>query len=191
MCGRTLSSAALEEDKRHMRQRKDHDGYSLVTWFDPSLFATDVGIAIFLALLVIAGVFIVIYVVAFVFTNLLSFGEVHRSRKYYKKVEAFNLDEREGSRLGRKLNQTNIYFSLVLLVFAIEEGARFILHTGPATFEIWVFRIICFALFAIIMAKFLVRLHRWLSFKSSITFQKTCNQIKEYEREPDKWFHAK
>jgi hypothetical protein len=158
-----------------------------LSWIDLTFLpVSDAGLVIFLALIAVVGVYVVVYAVAFLFTHLLSLGEVNRARSYYNGVDSYALDESEGTKLARKLYRTTLYFSLIVLVFAVEEGVRYFLHTGPATDEIWLFRFACLAVFTIITGVFFVRLHRWLSFKSTSKFQQTSKQIKDYRSQEHK-----
>jgi hypothetical protein len=158
-----------------------------LSWIDLTFLPiSDAGLVIFLGLIAIVGVYVVVYAVAFIFTHLLSLGEVNRARRYYNAVDSYELDESEGTKLARKLYRTTLYFSLIVLVFAVEEGIRYFLHTGPATYEIWIFRFACLAVFTIITGVFFVRLHRWLSFKSTSKFQQTSKRINEYRSEEQK-----
>jgi hypothetical protein len=165
------------------KKQERTDRWHGLSWIDLTFLPiSDVGMAVFLVLLLIFGVLVVLYAVAFTFTYLLSFGEVNRARKFYNQVMQYELGENEGTLLGRELYRTNTYFTLVLLVFGVEEGVRYFLHTGPATLEIWLFRFACLAAFTVVTGVFLVRLHRWLSFKSTQRFQQTHRQIQEHSR---------
>lgn len=166
-----------------------HDGYrkgeelhlpSDIQWY--TISSGDLGLLILTVLFVILGAFVLIYAVAFAFANIVSLGEVAAARKYRRKTERLGLEEREGRKIAGKLSRTTIYFTSVLLALTVEEGYRYIFHTGSADSLIWAFRIVCFALFILITGVLFVRLYRWMSFKSSTTYQKTINKIKEVEK---------
>jgi hypothetical protein len=179
LCAKADLESKAQEDRHRIARG--------LSWIDLTFLPiSDAGLVIFLALIAVVGVYVVVYAVAFLFTHLLSLGEVNRARRYYSAVDSHALDESEGTKLARKLYRTTLYFSLIVLVFAVEEGVRYFLHTGPATYEIWVFRFACLAVFTVVTGVFFVRLHRWLSFKSTSKFQQISKRIKEYRSEEHK-----
>ena len=153
------------------------------SWVDLSFLPiSDLGLVVFLLLIVLVGVYVVIYAIAFAFTHLLSLGEVNRARRYKNNVDRYDLDDSEGITLAGKLYRTTLYFSAILFVFAIEEGLRYLLKTGAADLFVWIFRFGCLGVATLITGVFFVRLHRWLSFKSTEKFEKTSKQIKEHQQ---------
>lgn len=145
------------------------------------------GIILLLILLILVAELFLIYAIAIAFTYILSWGETHRARQYFKKVERLRLSEPEGTGIARRLDRTKIYFSVVFFVFAAEETIRFVLHTGSATFgdvyglAVWGFRFVCLAIFIIVTSLFLVRLFRWRSFVSTPTYEKVQRAIEAHE----------
>jgi len=133
------------------------------------------GIILLLILVILLAEAFLLYAIAIAFTYILSLGETHRAKRYFKKVERLQLSEPEGTGIARRLDRTKTYFSAVFFVFAAEETIRFVLHTGPATFGdtygliVWGFRFVCLGVFIVITSVFLVRLHRWRSFVSTPT----------------------
>jgi hypothetical protein len=153
------------------------------SWIDLSFLPiSDIGLVVFLILIVLVGVYVVIYAVAFAFTHLLSLGEVNRARIYGNNIERYGLDDDEGITLASKLYRTTLYFSAILLVFTLEEGSRYLLHTGAADLFVWIFRFGCLGVATLLTGVFFVRLHRWLSFKSTSKFEKTSKQIRELQQ---------
>jgi hypothetical protein len=142
---------------------------------------SDVGSAILLLILVVGGVFALVYFVGVAFLNLITFGELHRASVYSSKVKRYSIGESKGYTLARGLTKLNIYFSIVLTVFTAEEVIRYLLHTGPATLEIWYFRIACLAIIAAILVFFYVRLRRWMSFKVKREFVEASNEITQQD----------
>jgi hypothetical protein len=137
------------------------------------------------------GVAILAYFIALAFANLITFGEVHKASVYSRKVRRYSIEEREGYSLARRLTKTNIYFSLLLFVFTAEEAIRYVLHTGPATIEIWWFRIACLAIFITILGVFFVRLSRWHNFKSTRNFLRASDEIRQREIERSATYRGK
>lgn len=159
------------------KKTKDNPTFS---WIDLTFLPiSDVGLVVFLMLIALVGVYVVVYAIAFAFTHLLSLGEVNRARKYGNNVNAYELEDNEGTALARRLYRTTLYFSAILLVFVVEEGLRYLLHTGPADLLVWTFRFGCFGVATLITGVFFVRLHRWISFKSTAKFEKISKQIKD------------
>ena len=147
------------------------------------LSASDVGSAILLLIILVGGVFAMAYFVLVAFLNLITFGEVHRASVYSSKVKRYSIEEPKGYPLARGLTKLNIYFSAVLTVFTAEEVIRYVLHTGPATLEIWYFRIACLAVFVLILSVFFGRLRRWMNFKSEPQFLRTSDEIMRHDKE--------
>jgi hypothetical protein len=182
-----------EEERRRERRRGEGSGGGGL-WVGDLFNGAAVGdgaMLVLLVILVLAGVAILVYFIAIVIANLLSFGEVHRANVYCKKVKRYSIEETTGCDLAKRLTRTNVYFSVILFVFTAEEAVRYVLHTGPATIEIWWFRIACLAIFIIILGVFLVRLSRWLNFKSTTGFLKVSDEIRQYEKETKAMYQRK
>jgi hypothetical protein len=174
-----------EEERRRQQRTGDQSGGGGF-WVGDLFNGAAVGdgaMLVLLVILVLAGAAILVYFIAIVLANLLSFGEVHRANTYRKKVKMYSIEETRGCDLAKRLTRTNAYFSVVLFVFTAEEAIRYVLHTGPATIEIWFFRIACLAIFIIILGVFFVRLSRWHSFKSTRDFVKASEEIRKSEEE--------
>ncbi len=174
-----------EDKKRHKKSPYylDSGGGWDLSGISTGASASDAGLTILLLILIMVGVAILAYFIALAFANLITFGEVHKASMYSKKVRRYSIEEWEGYSLARRLTKTNIYFSVVLFVFTSEEAIRYVLHTGPATIEIWWFRIACLAIFIIILGAFFVRLSRWHNFKSTRNFLKASDEIRQCEQE--------
>jgi hypothetical protein len=181
MEGRQMSS---EDEKRRRKQQPSSGGRDW-RWFPGDLFngfaVSDASLAMVLIILLLAGVAVLVYFIAIVLANFLSFGEVHKASVYCKKVRRYSIDEPRGCGLASQLTRMNIYFSVLLFFFTAEEAIRYVLHTGTATLEIWYFRFACLAIFAVILAVFLVRLRRWMIFTSNAEFSEAEYQIKKRE----------
>jgi hypothetical protein len=149
----------------------------------PALPVGEVGLLMLLLLLILGGVAILFYFMALAFLNLITFGEVHRASEYCDKVTRYRIWEPIGCSLAGKLTKLNLYFTAVLFVLTAEEVIRYILHTGPATASIWMFRISCFAALTLILGLFLVRFSKWLNFKSRPEYLRASNEIRQYEKE--------
>lgn len=180
-------------NRRERRERGEESGSSGGFWAFGDLFngaaVSDGAMLILLAILVLAGVAVLVYFIAIVLANFLSFGEVHRASVYCKKVKRYSIGEEKGCNLARRLTRMSAYFSVILFVFTAEEAIRYVLHTGPATIEIWWFRIACLIVFIVIFGNFLLRLSRWVGFKSTPSYLKTSDEIRQYENKP--MYHGK
>jgi H+/Cl- antiporter ClcA len=186
MEGFLVSSEEEEEERRRNRKEEARSGdgsFLAVGDLFNGAAVGDGAMLVLLVILVLAGVAILVYFVAIILVNFLSLGEVHRASVYRKKVERYLIDEEKGCDLAGRLTRLNVYFSAILFVFTAEEAVRYVLHTGPATIEIWWFRIACLAIFVIILGVFLVRVSRWVSFKSTTDFLKASNEIRLCEKE--------
>lgn len=176
-----------EENRKHSESR-DHPDLgetlgSVLGNTTTTLPVGEVGLLMLLLLLVLGGVAILFYFMSLAFLNLITFGEVHRASAYCDKVIRYRIWEPIGCSLAGKLTRLNLYFTAVLFVFTAEEVIRYILHTGPATTSIWMFRISCFAALTLILGLFLVRFSKWLNFKSRPEYLRASNEIRQYEKE--------
>jgi hypothetical protein len=176
---------SLEDQERERREHASGDrggGWFIGDFFN-GFAVSDASMLILLVILVLAGVAVLVYFVGIVLANFFSFGEVHKASVYCKKVRRYSIDEPKGCTLARGLTKMNLYFSILLFFFTAEEAIRYVLHTGPATLEIWYFRFACLIIFAVILAVFLIRLRRWSIHTSKADFLRAENQIKEHEAE--------
>jgi hypothetical protein len=174
-----------ERDGKERPKDRSNSGHRDWSWFPADFFngfaVSDASAAILLVILILAGTAVLVYFVAIVLANILSFGEVHKASVYCKKARMYSIDETSGCEQARNLTRMNLYFSIVLFIFTAEEVIRYVLHTGTATIEIWYFRFTCLVIFAVILAIFLVRLRRWIIFQSDPAFMNASKEIKRQE----------
>jgi hypothetical protein len=164
---------------------------------EPSaIFISDFGAALLLglfgliALLVVTfafafvvaiGLFIAAYSIAFGFSYLVSFGEVGRAGEYARAIGRLKIKDSEGFASAKQLVRTRLYFAFVLFALSAEEVIRFLLNTGPATAEAWLFRLGCLAVYMIAIALFAGRLAKWRQFKRTDAYKETLAAIKRLE----------
>ncbi|WXG44659.1 MAG: hypothetical protein WED04_11605 [Promethearchaeati archaeon SRVP18_Atabeyarchaeia-1] len=177
-----VMTLGAEKERRSGHQGSTGGGSLDLSGLSTGASASDAGFTILLLILVIAGAVILAYFVVIAFVNLITFGEVHKASVYSRKIRRYSIEDEEGCSLARGLTKTNIYFSVVLSVFTAEEAIRYVFHTGPATAEIWVFRLACLFIFIVILGVFLARLSRWMRFKSTTAFLKASDEIRDVER---------
>jgi len=170
---------------------------SLKEGVEPSaIFLSDFGAALLLVLLgligllimtfafafvVTIGLFIAAYSIAFGFSYLISFGEVERAGEYARTVESLKIKDSEGITFARRLVRTRLYFAFILFALGAEEVARFVLNTGPANVEVWVFRLGCLAVYVLATVVFASRFANWRRFKHTSTYKESLEAIRKLE----------
>jgi hypothetical protein len=164
---------------------------------EPSaIFVSDFGAALLLglfgliALLVVTfafafvvaiGLFIAAYSIAFGFSYMVSFGEVERAGQYARAVGTLKIKDSEGVAFAKRLVRTRLYFAFILFTLGAEEVIRFLLNTGSATVEIWMFRLGCLAVYVLATAVFADRSAKWRQFKRTSTYKDTIAAMKKLE----------
>nr|MDO8097608.1 hypothetical protein [Candidatus Njordarchaeota archaeon] len=133
------------------------------------------------AFMVAIGVFIAAYSIAFGFSYLISFGEVERAGEYARAAESLRIGDSEGITFARALVRTRLYFAFILFALGVEEAVRFVLNTGPANVEVWVFRLSCVAFYVLVTLVFASRFVKWRRFKCTSTYKETLEAIRKLE----------
>jgi hypothetical protein len=178
-------------------EKKAKKRSSLKEGIEPSaIFISDFGAMLLLALLGLVGLlvvtyafalvvgiglFIAAYSIAFGFTYLVSFGEVERAGNYARSIESLKIKDTEGVTSAKRLVRTRLYFAFVLFALGAEEVIRFILNTGPATVEIWVFRLGCLVIYLFALAVFARRFANWRRFKGTNAYKENFATMKRFE----------
>nr|MDO8133637.1 hypothetical protein [Candidatus Njordarchaeum guaymaensis] len=178
-------------------EKKGKKRSSLKEGIEPSaIFLSDFGAVLLLALLgliglliltyafalvVTVGLFIAAYSIAFGFSYLVSFGEVERAGEYARSAEKLKMKDADGTKLARGLVRTRLYFTFILFVLGAEEAIRFLVNTGPATFEVWIFRLACLAIYVIATVIFASRFAKWRQFKRTSRYKENLATIKRLE----------
>jgi uncharacterized membrane protein len=79
-----------------------------------------------------------------------------------------------------------LYFAFILFALGAEEVIRFLLNTGPATVEVWAFRLGCLAVYVLATGIFASRFAKWRTFKRTGAYKETLGAIRRLESKGSK-----